>query len=482
MLGTAHTERAQRSESLAARTAAHVCVRQGDIASWLRRKHKHTKSEEPMEIFANGNKMRGEQIVALDTVHRLDDSFYLQWLTLHVPFRQLQELRLPARGFALALCLTDSSTHVPADLRGFWRDENRIRAEMREDAHTEDHITYMLAFVGAINKGAEEDVRASGGAAAETAGAAVASRQNVDNLVFNQEQHEIDKRLDLAKVANHSADAEEAREVAMDTNRPVVCLGPPGTGKTTVVTITKAASMQLKTLVAAGLAQLASRVRARLGNLDKVGVDTLHAAFTVDGLDAESYPLMTPCDLVVIHEISQLDQGQFERILRLWRVADKVPALNFLGDKWQLPGVGGRGAWESAEWLKSKLRFVKLTHAWRCKDEGFRKILNALRTGIPTKESRLVEKICRGHKAWYGDEPNIEDLSRLLRDHPETMIITCTRNAAATGWHSRHSTPAHGHLHSCQGMWKATPRTTLTASSRRARTCWHRPKCPSTKA
>ena len=71
---------------------------------------------------------------------------------------------------------------------------------MRKEAHTEDHITDVLAFVveqtnlvdlymsGAINKDAEEDVRASGAAAAETAGATVASRQNVDDLVFNQEQ------------------------------------------------------------------------------------------------------------------------------------------------------------------------------------------------------------------------------------------------------------------------------------------------------
>ena len=48
---------------------------------------------------------------------------------------------------------------------------------------------------------------------------------------------------------------------------------------------------------------------------------------------------MTPYDLVVIDELFQLDQVQFERILLLWRVADKVPALIFLSDKW----VGATG-------------------------------------------------------------------------------------------------------------------------------------------
>ena len=291
-----------------------------------------------------------------------------------------------------------------------------------------------------MSKDADEEAGASGDAAQAAAAATEASRQNVEELILNQEQltfeREIVKRLDLAKKANHNAvaeEAEEAREVAMDTNRPVVCLGPPGTGKTTVVTkaIKKASSMRLKTLVAFPTAQLASRMRARIGNLDKVGVDTLHAAFKIDGEEAESYPLMTPYDLVVIDELSQLDQAQFERILRLWRVAGKVPALIFLGDKWQLPGVGGRRAWESPSWSRFHLRFVKLIHPWRCKDEGFRKILDALRTSTPTKESRLVEKICRGHKAWHGDEPNVEDIRRLLREHPETMILTCTRRAAA---------------------------------------------------
>ena len=128
----------------------------GNIAGWLQRKHKLAKSELPLETFANKYQMRGEQIVSVDTVYRLDDNFYLQWPTLRVPFRQLLDLRLPdvfkkvpkhIRGFALALCLTGSSTRAPAHLQGFWRDEARIRAEMKEEAHTEDHIADVLAFV-----------------------------------------------------------------------------------------------------------------------------------------------------------------------------------------------------------------------------------------------------------------------------------------------------------------------------------------------
>ena len=191
---------------------------------------------------------------------------------------------------------------------------------------------------GALCRDAEEDAAARGTAAGPSA--TDASRRNVEELVLNQEQlafeREISGRQDLARKANHSSDdeeAEEAREVAMDKNGPVIGLGPRGTGKTTVVTkaIKKASGMHLKTLVAFTTAQLASRMRTRLGQGGRG-----HAA---RGIQAESYPLMTPYDLVVIDELFQLDQVQFERILLLWRVADKVPALIFLSDKW----VGATG-------------------------------------------------------------------------------------------------------------------------------------------
>eukprot|EP00969_Alexandrium_andersonii_P128652 5685096-Alexandrium_andersonii.AAC.1 len=52
-------------------------------------------------------------------------------------------------------------------------------------------------------------------------------------------------------------------------------------------------------------------------------------------------------DMVVIDEISLLDCPQFERILKLFNVAEKVPALVILGDKYQLPGVGDTRPWHS---------------------------------------------------------------------------------------------------------------------------------------
>ena len=59
------------------------------------------------------------------------------------------------------------------------------------------------------------------------------------------------------------------------------------------------------------------------------------------------------------------------------------------------------------------------------------KVLQSLRTSMPSKDSHLVERICRGHKAWTGPEPDVGDVLRLLTNHPDTNIVTCTRRGAA---------------------------------------------------
>jgi ATP-dependent exoDNAse (exonuclease V) alpha subunit len=195
--------------------------------------------------------------------------------------------------------------------------------------------------------------------------------------------------------------------------------------------IKEALAKGARVLFALPTAQLASRMRSKLGTLPNLEIDTCHAAFKLDSEESESFPLMTPYDLVIVDELSLLDQPQFERMLRLWRTADKVPALVFLGDKWQLPGVGATRPWESPAWKIGQIRFVKLIHAWRCKDEAFRRILDALRTSRPTKASRLVQKICLGHKAWKGDRPDKKDVARLFEKHPATTIVTATRKGSS---------------------------------------------------
>ena len=51
-----------------------------------------TWSTPTLDTFANEYNMRGEKIVAVDTVYRLNDKYFGQWLALHIPFRSCAEL------------------------------------------------------------------------------------------------------------------------------------------------------------------------------------------------------------------------------------------------------------------------------------------------------------------------------------------------------------------------------------------------------
>ena len=76
------------------------------------------------------------------------------------------------------------------------------------------------------------------------------------------------------------------------------------------------------------------------------------------------------------------------------------------------------------------LHFIELHDIFRADDEGFLQILDILRTSMPTKQQ--LNTICRGRKAWQGDEPSAADLKRLLRDHPEATIVAATKRGVAT--------------------------------------------------
>jgi hypothetical protein len=82
----------------------------GAIAGWLKKLWKE-RPEEQMHLteteFANEYTMRGEQLVAVDTVWRHNDKFFRQWVLKHVPFRKKEDLDVP-----------EVTARVPPRLRG----------------------------------------------------------------------------------------------------------------------------------------------------------------------------------------------------------------------------------------------------------------------------------------------------------------------------------------------------------------------------
>ena len=69
---------------------------------------------------------------------------------------------------------------------------------------------------------------------------------------------------------------------------------------------------------------LAASYREKLPDVD---VDTMHAAFRVHESLADTHDLMSGFDLVVVEEVGQLSQEDFERLLALWDFADRRPGF-----------------------------------------------------------------------------------------------------------------------------------------------------------
>ena len=93
-------------------------------------------------------------------------------------------------------------------------------------------------------------------------------------------------------------------------------------------------------------------------------------------------------------------------------------------------GYGEERAWHSPLWKRMVFR-VKLHQVYRCKDPDFNAILQELRTSRPCKTT--LKKL-RKHKAWAPPHkpPTVEGMQKLLKAHPNTVILTCTRKGQHT--------------------------------------------------
>ena len=243
------------------------------------------------------------------------------------------------------------------------------------------------------------------------------------------------KRINLLLDFQDARDGETAerleRQIA-EENSPLCCMGEPGTGKTFVADylIRWAVAKGLRVLYALPTGQLACRMRQR--HLT-IAVDTCAGAFLFHRPVAEAIAVLMDYDVVVIDEVLQLSAEEFGRLDEMFLAANKQLLLLMMGDDWQLPSVHPVRADEHPQ--GRFLQVVTLTEVRRCTDPELASKLQALRRSKPmgADGQRLINRICRRHKAWSGHhEPTAEDIESVLeRTENKTTFVTCSRRGAA---------------------------------------------------
>eukprot|EP00439_Symbiodinium_sp_Y106_P008083 s9194_g1.t1 len=428
------------------------------ICAWLKRHHATDSRGLSLEDFATNYVVRGEKLVAADMLSRLNDKFYGQWLLLHVPFRDPEDFHVP---------VTDALDRVPTEHRNFamvvlcehptakamWRTDagaleaelrmealSRPFAELRMEALSRPFVTTLLAMATAHRELVHKyltgaaDVRSE-----ERRRDRLRARPDTDQdtgMAFNAEQRHLQAKLTAAveralavQQTVTEADADELLQEAYDQGKIFVCTGGPGTGKTTtaLAAVRRTLSLGGEVLFTYPTNRQASRMRAKLPAT--VAVDTFHAAFALDEPPGTVLPALARYALIVVDEISQLQQPHFEHICKLWNQADNLPAILMAGDELQMAGFGPTRAWHSPLWRRMIYR-VKLHKTYRCKDPAFNHILQELRTSRPGAKTL---KWLQGRKAWAPPQsPSVDGIRKLLKAHPETVVLTCTRRGAQT--------------------------------------------------
>jgi ASC-1-like (ASCH) protein len=365
-------------------------------------------------------------------------------MAMYVPFRSLSDLIDPK----LELLLPDHLLYFACAFRArsdFWGDEVKIRAAMELEGNRAPRIETFLSRVrclrelvrryeiGSLVKGAdleqedavaaEIDPRYSEGSFKDSRGQT--HRYNAQQLLFKRAGVAYLEDAIRCDGAQRIEEHMEILEKMKKERRILICVGPPGCGKTTVMEdlIKYAVGKGGSVLMILPTGQQAVRMKLRHPGVE---VDTVAAYCGLHLGLQECLHKFDWFDLVLIDEFPQLSQELWERVVTLWEITHRKTCLIGCGDFAQLPSIDGTNAKSSPTWARTKI--FTLTKMVRCQCPTLAKKLELLRSHVPT--ALQLAQICRGKKAWSGTSPTSLDIARLWHSYPNTVVAVATKRAA----------------------------------------------------
>ena len=291
----------------------------GQISQKYRRMHKHHKIGMPLNDWINVHPPDGKTLVANVMYAHTNDRHYGQWLLLNVPFQNVDDLwvedakKLPENLKFLGLCVLHR--------RRFWRDPQRIRAELEKEARSETYIQNTLAMLaarielidaylsGEMTVEKEPEPALDGVAKVAGTNIKVAPEQaKIIQTIRRRVRHALLAKWPEDNQVESWATWLEQEEKA---NTPTVVLGPAGSGKSTAVEIALAEAVQAGAHVgvACPTGMLATRYRSRHPDLD---IDTVHGMFALHKDELSTADIMKIYDLIIIDEIGQVPVWIFD--------------------------------------------------------------------------------------------------------------------------------------------------------------------------
>ena len=303
----------------------------GQVLDWLQREHRrdYPDGDVPLADFARTCQLFGEKLIAADMVSMTNDTFYGQWLALHIPFDDLDALvpkeiseRVPSKHKFLA-----SALHWRP---GLWTNEKAIYEFMELRAHKGPFIETVISMIRATAFLIDAYLRNED----PVPDANLYEEEPFaqwDELHFNTKQKLLEDNIRRrakqsldARNATTDAEAERIIALAQEHRSMIFGSGPAGYGKTAFID---------------KCIQWARRQGAHV-------LHALHGPARVE--DARTTPgqhlpvqqtigRMTDFDLVVIDEAPQLVADHFTHIREMSFAAEKLPCVVFAGDVWQLP-------------------------------------------------------------------------------------------------------------------------------------------------